>query len=415
MYKQTTQELLLTSHQQFHIEYGTHLTNHMHHGLIALSKLEASSERLKNWYNWYSTITHYNNSSLEKSKDLEYPGMVTLENWKDFGVYELKYFQEYFEFFMKQLTLSEEDFNNKNILVDDLLTLPVNNEKVKYVINTFLPTLMKGIYGSAFHPFIHLGYALNFGESNVAIAEALAYLVYGYFDVNITFNDQQNQFTNGEITDLLTLLNNIRLNNEFNDVISKNKTFTVNMNQIKNNKYITSTIHTLIEKLDIFNSNLDTQSIENAIIKASTTLFYGTKSIDFFVLHGVTASGSLHWISKWIEDDNIKIKLYKYFILALVNAYIIRGRPSVYKPTDDEIEEYFNQILENDDNKEQSSWEDIISLTIDTSGIIQDEHQIKLIYNCYYFANFFNEMDTNTIWFKSAYIVSRPNYSFFIK
>eukprot|EP00122_Pirum_gemmata_P008499 Pgem_evm1s7835 len=144
---------------RFHIEYGgkLYLSNHFMDGVVALSLLSAPKKKINEFLEAYPLHTTL-------SKMLEQPINTNNELITNFEQIKTilgkrKYFLSMCEFYDREI--QQRGFQN--------------------VIQEYLPYLLYGIFNAAFHPIIHLGYALKTGkdiEKNVS--DGLAYLSFVY-------------------------------------------------------------------------------------------------------------------------------------------------------------------------------------------------------------------------------------------
>ncbi len=143
----------LLNDQSYHIEFNGFLTNHSKQGVVALKGLEASTQRIKEYYNHYAKYTTYG-FGLEPPKVSE--RTITQDNWQ---VYFGKHcsFTSYCQFFDQK----ENELGMERLLEE------------------YVPSLLPGCVGSLMHGAIHLGWALDSGNRWMII-EGLAYMAFSY-------------------------------------------------------------------------------------------------------------------------------------------------------------------------------------------------------------------------------------------
>jgi len=126
---QLTSILLNNSADRYYIEYGGYVMNHISHGIVALARLGANTERLERFVNWYKPRLEEADSFRDGEKidnDVELLGArksyyALLDNYK------------------RQLN---EKFGGS----------------MESLIANQFPKLFPGLLGSAFHGSILLGY-----------------------------------------------------------------------------------------------------------------------------------------------------------------------------------------------------------------------------------------------------------------
>ncbi|GMT41794.1 MAG: hypothetical protein IEMM0002_0205 [bacterium] len=125
------------------------LANHASMGLIALNRLGADGATLKEFFERSeSSLNHIAEDSLEITKE-------TYGQYKG----EIHAFPAYLEFFTN---------------------LAGSSRSVDEIIKEYLPELMPGLAGGAFHPLIRLSYAIEQGdEEEIVFSLAYFYAAYG--------------------------------------------------------------------------------------------------------------------------------------------------------------------------------------------------------------------------------------------
>jgi hypothetical protein len=143
----------LLNDRTYHIEFNGHLTNHAKHAVVALTRLGASPEKVKAYYDNYARLTPYG-YGLEPPKASRH--IVSETNWQDFFGKRTS-FSAYCDFFDQQ---------ERELGLDE-------------VLRRYVPTLLPGWVGSFTHAAIHLGWALDVGNRWMTI-EGLAYTAFSY-------------------------------------------------------------------------------------------------------------------------------------------------------------------------------------------------------------------------------------------
>ncbi|WP_312018507.1 questin oxidase family protein [Streptomyces sp. I05A-00742] len=143
----------LLDDRSHHIEFNGHLSNHVKHAVVALARLGAAPERIKDYYESYATLTTYG-YGLEPARPAK--SEVTDDNWREYlgRRYDFTALCEYFDRKERELGLDE-------------------------VVRRYVPELVPGWVGAFTHATIHLGWALDIGNRWMAV-EGLAYMVFSY-------------------------------------------------------------------------------------------------------------------------------------------------------------------------------------------------------------------------------------------
>lgn len=122
-------------------EYNDYLSSHLPMALIALHRIGASKEQLSKFYSFYSK--NLENLTPDEIK-------INSGNWNKF-LGEHRHNSGYRDFFLSE----------------------VNAQGLKATLSYYLPLLIPGLSGGAFHPLIRLAYAIEV-NSEWEVAEALA-------------------------------------------------------------------------------------------------------------------------------------------------------------------------------------------------------------------------------------------------
>jgi len=319
--KQTVLELLKENREKFNIEYHGYLTNHIAHALIALYRLNATSARIREFFGHY----------IQKLEPRIPPtSVVNKDNWSSFKGQRQNYsgLVQFFESEIKQ-------------------------KGVDPVLNEYVPHLIEGASGSAFHGLIELGYSLELLEDLSLIAEGLAYWTYSF----ASLGEPNQQAT---MKDPFEILKAVYADKTFDDVHTK-QGFQKTMKSLLQPKY-----QAVLPKYDLaIDTNADPDQLAQTFMLTAVDLFLYTGAIDFFLLHGVTSMRALKVVISHINDKKVKASALRYFWRAVVCAYISQGRLPIR-----EVAEFQSRNVE---------WSEII-----TKGITyNEEHLIKLIFVCH--------------------------------
>lgn len=146
----------LLEDRSYHIEFNGHLSNHAKHAVIALAGLGTPNAVIRDYYANYARLTSY-------GYPLEPPRVsrqtIDHDNWRSF-IGQRRAFSAYFDFFYDL---------ERRIGLPELLRFAV-------------PELLPGWIGAFTHATIHLGWALDAGNRDMAI-EGLAYMAYTHVSV----------------------------------------------------------------------------------------------------------------------------------------------------------------------------------------------------------------------------------------
>jgi hypothetical protein len=132
---------LLEKSRSYGPQYGNGLSNHLPMALVALHSIGASDSQLSDFFAYYV-------SNLEQPREERIA--ITRSNWRQY-LGEHRYGLSYRELFQREISANG----------------------VSQALEFFLPHLVEGVSGGAFHPLIRLAYGLETGSS-WEIAESLA-------------------------------------------------------------------------------------------------------------------------------------------------------------------------------------------------------------------------------------------------
>jgi len=253
-------KLLARNREEFHIQWkgASKFSNHLSHGLIALYELGASGDRLKQFFDRYS-------AKLEKRIPPSPDVKVTESNWKTF-IGKKEHYSELVQF----------------------STDEVKSRGRSDALNKYVPYLVAGLGGGAFHGLITLGYALEIMDDN-NIAEGLAYWTFVFKSFG-TPSRKQPDGTRYELPPIhpAELLNRLQHEKIFDSL--ERSGFGDTMNKLASPEY-SEVLGRYDIPIDEANVNLD--KTVNFFMRVAIELFYFTGARDFFLLHGVTAMRAL--------------------------------------------------------------------------------------------------------------------------
>jgi len=351
-------QLLHKAHNDYDIEYGGFLSNHISHGLITLAQLNASDERFDKWYDAYlqHEVLGYQLEPSRKPSDVT----ITEDNLHEY-LGKRDYFPNLYEFFQKQLERND----------------------TAETVNKYFPLVSAGIAGSALHPMIHLGFSLDFGKCDVPIAEGLAYLVHSYLPLTdfSKFNPEEST----EQLDLKTIIGQVQQDKELWNKVRTPEVISSFQSRLKLFQNST-TVLSYVSKWNALHQNPSTEEEKEKLFAeaceelatVSVFAFYNTKpaSSEFFLLHGVTGCFSAIKIAKTLKSHEERMKLLFYFTYALVSVFVTEGSPDVIACSKDP----------NHPVSPKQDWESIVNEIIDVNSEKND------VVSFFFYLNFMLEV-----------------------
>jgi len=306
-------EDLLEKGRTLNAEYKNGLmSSHLPMALIALSEMGASDTRLEDFYQLYARRLQ---SKPAPVKD------ITRTNWKD-DLGQHQYNTDYALFFENE----------------------IDQNGLDTVLETYLPELMPGISGGAFHPMIRLAYALDIQSTSEA-AEALASWAIAFQDLPNTAQNNTPQ------NDIAKMLNALSSDEDVQDIeiigdniaekiktVAESPAFQFHMN-----------------KLDLTAQDLDD------VCDVMVQIFGETRG--FTVLHAVTSASALRKVLPYLDQDEQELALGHYGD-ALLATYVTVDMPELTPCTLDETDK---------------SWSEIFNQIVTSNN----DHAIKLVYTCH--------------------------------
>jgi questin oxidase-like protein len=271
---------LLTKGRAFSAEYHPFLANHLPMMLVALHRLNASDERLADYFSEYRDLHHLEQPPPSVSQ-------IKVNNWTE-ALGDRGREADYRAFFAKE--------------IDRVGSSPV--------IANYLPRLLPGLAASATHALMRLAYGvLRWDESEIAAA-------LGYWAT--TF------LVLGEATDALPITNDpaevlIRLRNipAFRQVETELDLLWHFMRAVS----MKSEFSPVVDWLAIGPDSL------KRVAQASLALYAGT--MDFCALHAVTGSHWIRVIAPVAPDPNIALRYFWQAIAALYPKIGFADLPSL--------------------------------------------------------------------------------------
>lgn len=382
--RSTLCQLLARNRNEFDIEYGGYLSNHMSHYLVALYELGASKERLEKAYEDYSTDT-----KLEPARPPT--TTITTDTWRDYRG-KKSHHLDLVAFFSREL----------------------EQLGVRTTLRRYVPDLLEGVCGSAFHGVIQLGYALEVMDVP-NIAEGLAYFTYSFYSLGhpkTTASVTGDEAASATLSpsDVMALLDRVRQDARFGEVFTgdnKKLGFQKRLHLLAAQYQDGIAPYDLdFRPLIVGRRDDDASSTRRSRIEALIDLFtlsalkvFASSGYQyFFVLHLVTAFRALKVTlaalcglsqveEEDVSDDDAELvaSAFGYFWRSVVCSYIAVDRPAVSDVTPDAIKHDEDEAKKEKENatserrKAMSSWADVVAEVMPS----HDEHLVKLVFVCW--------------------------------
>lgn len=309
----------LEQNKKFHAEYtNAHMSSHLPMALIALFKMGASEQKLDDFYKRYSRRLK------EKPADTL---QITKSNWQD-----------------------HLGTHNHNKAYQDFFTKEVADLGVEQCLKTYLPDLMPGLSGGAFHPMIRLSYALDMDHEG-EVVEALSAWAIAYLPLPEMTDQKSDIKENAGIAEILDHIANDDVLNA--DIVEGNN--------------ISGKIDKISQK-SVFQKHLNNiqmtdPKILDDISDKMAHLFDKTRG--FTVLHGLTSAQAMRDMLPYLNQKDTSKALTTY-VRAAMAAYVSVGSPKL-------------EISIPKAPEQTKSWSEIFNKAV----AFDDDHKIKLVYSCY--------------------------------
>jgi len=296
-----------------------HMSSHLPMALIALSKMGATDEQLERFYTRYAKRLPSKGPIIQK---------YTSANWKQ--------------------NLGQHRFNHAYA---DYFLNEIQQKGISATLKEYLPELMPGISGGAFHPMIRLAYALELNH-DAEVAEALGAwaIAYQVFPPSHPVADEYRFMAD----DLVELLETLAKDDDFKNFKTTRKNIFGKIAEVMN----TSSFNFYKNTLDLSNP----QASLDEISKTMAELFDDCH--DFTILHGFTSTQALRSLQPYLTKPQQRDAL-QHFTQALAAAYVTVGCPPYQKPAAAPVATH--------------SWSEIFNKACE----FNDDHKIKLVYTCY--------------------------------
>jgi hypothetical protein len=316
------EELLKQNRHEYHILWNNEkYVNHASHGLIALYKLGASASQLSEYFREYT-------KRLVPQK--EPLGVINESNWMVYRG-QGEYYSDFLGFFEKEISI----------------------KGLSETLNAYVPHLIEGISGHAFHGAIALGFSLEVPEYPTNAAEGLALWA-------MTFTSQGSPSTTNKYQAPVEILKKVRGDQAF-EVLEKQKmNFLDGMGVLRHAEY-----QAQLRKYDLgIPEHTAPEKLQQMFLDSMVEAFLKLGASDFFLLHGVTCSKATVNIANQLLSHSARVDAFRYLWRGIVCAYIVQGRPAIQ----DQVEYNSTQVY----------WDDIIQMMMQH----KDTHLFKLVFVC---------------------------------
>mmetsp|Transcript_22364 Transcript_22364/g.38053 ORF Transcript_22364/g.38053 Transcript_22364/m.38053 type:complete len:399 (-) Transcript_22364:51-1247(-) len=356
-----TQNLL--ANKAFDIEFLGYLSNHAKHAIVALDRLNASSERIQEWWDQYTGLTPYGLSLHPVDQPWDKVKPCTRQEWEDWRGKKVNW-QEMCAFMQTQL---DEDFDgNTDMLVKE-----------------YAPSLIPGMAGALTHGIIHLGWGID-AQSPWMTIEGLAYLNFAYLGVDPSEIAIEEVGSETPMETILRKSKEISENNLTETWVTATKakydeTFHSELVPAGFQWQLAKTLHEphpVVTNIPSWLRDLPLETIWEHLYRTVTHIYLATRDAEdghgnFLILHGLTSLWGLEHVCGVIGDEETTRRaLQQYFaMIVCLLATSTSGFPSV-----EALEATLADFSA--DRTEETEWDPIVLRGIGE----EEEHNIKLVY-----------------------------------
>jgi hypothetical protein len=320
--------LIGQSSEIHHIEYSMRgsdrifLSNHLSQALIALYGLGADNNRMKSFYDAYERGDGHLGPLMNTVPTQH---KITKENFVQhlgnslYGTNshtDQSYYTSYRAYFRERLHAQETTSTT--------------------LLREFLPQLLPGISGAAFHPIIHVGWALSLPGVPVLdtmLTDGLSYMAFAYFDLGNVVVHNEAKVSNGEGKQYMPLPEIVQSVSDGELVKNYLKGeheegFQHRLTKIRSNKSLSAFLNECTLHWDTSDPGMSVDALYEELLLLVLDLHYQTKSSHFFVLHLMTSCYGVKFILSVLEEDQQR-ELLRYYFRALLFAFVAVGAPSI--------------------------------------------------------------------------------------
>ncbi|VYU43811.1 DUF4243 domain-containing protein [Clostridium tertium] len=229
---------------------------------------------------------------------------------------------EYLDKTIKRINIAKEDFTEAYNIDDEnfekylgaensfgsyykYFSEKLTEDNYKEIIGEFLPKLIKGVAGRAFHPLIRLSYAVR-SNNEEEVVKSLSYFASKYLPHELT---ELPSNSDNPLESLKALVESVKGEGNDGDLIADRIEKVYKLEGFKKNA---------------FTLKGDAEAVLSQLNKIINKLFVETK--DFTMLHAVTSKEGIKALLPLVKDKEYILQNYWLAILA---AYITIGSPDV--------------------------------------------------------------------------------------
>ncbi|KAI5808092.1 hypothetical protein DFH27DRAFT_544370 [Peziza echinospora] len=338
--------LVRLNHLEHAVLYGGYrgfkFHNHLPHHLGSAYLLGANEKQLHDIFD-------------EEAKDMEpwtpSPSEVTEEDWRKY-LGDHNYQRAFLDFFEDEVV--RQGYEWKAVLMEFLL----KGEK----------PLVNGLFCGLAHPLIHLGYAIEFNNREIAM-EALTLTAASYTNIHSYIESDLPPPTPLSSKDPLVVLQRVRDDPRWDGVFD-------NPGQHNEHDIFPKSEALFLEFLNMLDvGNMDPNHLFHALVTTSTLLLTTTHKpenpqFDFFLLHTLTAAYAVRTLLPAMPAKH-HLALLRGLWLSILYVYLTQMRPSV-KP---ELIE--NVVIGGDGGDAGQGWDWLVKKAMQDELTRPDAHFVK--------------------------------------
>jgi hypothetical protein len=362
--------LRIINDRTYDIEFNGYLSNHAKHAIIALEKLEASHDRVDQYWEEYTTLNLPSHKIGVPWEDIK---PCTTKEWT-------------------QLRGKKENWPGMCFFLENEL-LESCDQDVNKLVKIYAPDLLSGLSGALTHGIIHLGWALDAvdSENPWMVIEGIAYLNFCHVSVHPE-NFVHSAFEEKSAVDsLIRVASTWEKENLAENWVGKAKS-KYNENSGFHSELIPAGFqwelskilqeqHAVAYKLPTW---LDTKSIpeifedlyKTVIIMYLVTADPSDGHGNFFILHLISSLWGLEQVLNVVQEDEIARNGLKCYYSSLICLVAANGGGF---PSPNAIQKTAQELFEVDENHKELEdffWPNIVARGTQET----EEHNIKLVY-----------------------------------
>jgi hypothetical protein len=361
--RQVSQNLL--NNRQFDIEFHGYLSNHAKHAIVALDRIEAPDERIREYWDEYTKMTPYSLSLHAVDTPWDQVQPCTRQQLNDWRGKKVGW-QEMCVFLSQEL---ETRFDGN----------------VDRLVSEYAPTLTNGIAGALTHGIIHLGWGIDARNDWMTI-EGLSYLNFCHIGIDESkLEDATGSSENTPMESMMRVAKEWEQQNLAKTWIERVKSkfdesfhpeLVVAGFQWQLAKVLHEP-HPVALQIPQWLSTTSIDDLWEPLYRLTTYLYLGTRDShgngNFLVLHSITSLWGLEHVLKVIDDEWVSRRALKqyYSMLICLLATSAGGIPPVKV-----LEQVQIDFSDKDSDAPDLNWTPILN-----KGMAEEEeHNIKLVY-----------------------------------